>query len=1857
MRLLQSSFLCLVSATLLCAAAIAQQTAPTARIVSPIDEKQLVTIKGATHPLANRANDRGAAPDDMRLDRIHLVLKRSDSQEATLRSLITQMHTPGNAAYHKWLTPDAFGKQFGPADEDIATVKTWLASHGFSVTKVNPGKQTLEFSGNVAQFRSAFHAQVHQYEVNGQKHYANAADPQIPAALSPVVGGFVSLNNFQAKSYAKYLGKAQYDPKTGKAAPEWTVGNSSEGYQYILAPQDFAVQYDLNPLYTAGTNGTGQTIAIINESNINIAAVDNFRTLFGLPANPPQVIIDGNDPGVDGVNNPDGPNFASVEAYLDVEWSGAVAPNATIDLVIGGDTALESGLILAAEHTVYNNVAPVVSLSFGECESNVGSENQFLNELWEQAAAQGMTVMVSSGDSGSAGCDNDDVQEYAVDGLGVNGFGSTPYNVSVGGTDFYYSDFSQGLTSLESQIATYWGSTASNNTPVVSIKGVIPEQPWNDSQYAPTFVTLEQGASPSSTSIAAGSGGASTLYTKPAWQAATGVPSDGQRDLPDVSLFASNGANLTYYPICAVDGDCLPVSASGSVQFSGVGGTSASSPAFAGMMALVNQKYGPQGQANFVLYPLASQFPAAFHDVANGTNSVPCQAGTNNCIAVTNPVSITDPNSGLVITEGQIGTGTTPDYNATAGYDLASGLGTIDANQLVTNWGSVKFASTVTTLSTSSNNFTHGTSVTISGTVTGPSGVPTGNVALMTGSSEPGEQGQPVTTTTLVGIDDETSIGPFPLTAGAFSATTATLPGGTYNIWGQYGGDSKNAESTSSPVSITVSPENSAINFQAYAGSGGTFSPGLSNLVLTYGNPMQLSAIVAPSSANCTGNISNCQGFTKPTGTVAFSDNGTPINTAVINAEGDAEYNAPFAIGAHSVTASYAGDNSYKPSTAAAIAFTVGKDTPVIYFGAPNETNSTQALQVIGGSGQPTPLTIAVENGTQLNNPGHQTPVAAPTGSLSVTGFPSGVPTSATLTAGLDPGTGAVAGFAVINVPGSTPLGAYTVSTSYPGDSNYAAVTAQPIIVQVVSTGETPTTTTATLSGSISPTTSILITGSVTGSGTKAPTGVLGLYSSGYYLTEIAITPGTSDVSTFSLVLNSQSLSQGANFVTLQYFGDTTYAPSAYVVSNPISNPQSDFTLTASSTVVPVTPGSSVSTTINLGSVNGLTGAVSLTCSAATGVTCTIPASETLAAGGSAAAALSISAAASTAAGNYNVLVTATDSTGKHIHTLGIRADIPSIAPAFSLSNGGSITESLGATTGNTSTISVSSSNGFTGTINLTCAVTAAPTGATTPITCSIPATISVTGPAPITTTLTAQSTTSTTQGAYAITVTGKDAATGKITSTTVIPVTVAGLPATVAIVPSATTLTTGTTLQVKVTVTGTSATPTGTVNLWGLEGSTVGNGYTVGGTLSNGSYTFTVAPGLLYAGTDTLTVTYSGDTTYSPETATTIVTVNKIAPSITVVPSVASVYTYQGFTVSGVVSGSAITPTGTVYVNEVEYNSPKVAINADGSYSITVPANTLPVGNNTINVFYSGDTTYAGALGYAQIVIVQGAPLTPTVTVSPASTTVDSAASLTVTGTVVGSAATPTGSVTLSTGNYNSTTTALTGGNYSITIPANSLTVGTEKLTVTYSGDSNYATAAGSASVTVIQSAFSVAASAPASVSPGASTTSTITVSSTTGYDGAVTLGCTLTTSPTGATDVPTCSAGTGAINLTSAAPSGTATVTVSTTASTTSMVSPNLPGTGRGLAGAAGGALLALLVFFGVPARRRSWRSMLSMLALLAILGGMAACGGGGSGGGGGGTTIPGTTAGTYTFTVTATGVPAQATANTTTFTVTVN
>ena len=1477
-------------------AAPAQNSIPVApRIVDPIDESKLVTIKGTVHPLANARNDRGVAPESMQLERMHLVLTRSSSQESSLKQLISDMHTPGTASYHKWLTPDQFGKQFGPSDQDIATVQTWLTQHGFNVIKVNPGKQTIEFSGNVSQLRNAFHTQVHKYEVDGQIHYGNVKDPQIPAALAPVVGGFVSLNDFQVKSHAKYLGKASYNPKTDKATPEWTVGSSSAGFSFVLSPADYAVQYDLNPLYSAGTKGAGQSIAIVNESNINIYLVNQFRSLFGLPVNPPQVIIDGNDPGVDGINNPDGENGAAVEAYLDVEWAGAVAPGATVNLVIGADTALESGLFLAAERAVYSNIAPIISLSFGNCEANLGSTNTFLNNLWEQAAAQGITVLVSTGDNGSAGCDNDNSQYYAIDGQAVSGFASTPYNVAVGGTDFYYSDFTSGLSALETQIGTYWSLTPSNSTPAVSIKGVIPEQPWNDSQYGLTLGTLEQGSSPTTTSIGAGSGGASAIYTtKPAWQAGTGVPADGVRDIPDLSLFASNGANASYYPICAVDDDCQSVSSGSTVQISGVGGTSASTPSFAGIMALVNQLYGRQGQADFVLYPLAAQFPAAFHDVKNGTNTVPCAIGSTDCIAVSNPLTITDPNLGTAV-EGEIGTGTTPEYNATAGYDLASGLGTVDANVLVSDWNKVTFATTTVTLTPSKTSFAHGTPITVSGSVTTSTGTPTGDVALMTNSTEPVQQGQGLPTL----LNGGSSV--FTLSGGSYSGSVSTLPGGTYSIWGQYSGESAGTTllgaSNSTPVQITVTPENSTLNFSVYSGSSLT-TPGTS---VDYGTQLNLHAQPAPSVGGSP--------FTLPTGTVTFTDGSTAINTAVVNAEGNAEYNAPFAVGTHSVTASYSGDQSYNKSTSASpIAFTVVKDTPQILFDASLVDSNTGSA--VNGPGQPTVLTVQIENTAQYTT-GNPVSVAAPTGTVTLSSSLSGFSGTATLSQGVDSSTNAKDAIATFIVPAGTVSGTYSVTTTYNGDGNYAATSTTASIPIETTSGDGGLTATvaATASGSISPSTKVVITGTVTGqSGKAAPTGAVYVYSSGSYPTGVGLVAGgTGQPSTFTIVLNSQTLFQGTNAITIQYLGDTNYNPAAYVLNTAIANPLSDFTLVPQTTIAAAAaPGDAVTVPINIASVNGFAGAVAITTATNAAIGVQVPASVTLTANGSQTFNLVLTSAAALGSGTFNVLLTGTDPTGKYVHTLGLQLVVGgnvAPSPGFDLSaSPTSLSLTAGATNGNTSTITVAPLNGFTAAVGLTCAV-AGPSGATSPATCSL-ASSSVAGGAG-TDVLTVVTTSTTTAGAYAVTVTG---IAGSITQTTVVTATVTAVgspsftlsasPATLSLAPGATSSNTST-----ITV----APVNGFTGAVGLTCSVSGpTGATSPATCGLASASVSGSPW-----TDVLTVTTTSSTTAGAYA----VTVTGISGSITQTAAVTATVTAAGsanFTLSASPSTLSLSPGAT---------------------------------------------------------------------------------------------------------------------------------------------------------------------------------------------------------------------------------------------------------------------------------------------------------------------------------------------------------
>ena len=677
------------------------QTPVVSRITRPIDENVRVALKGNVHPLAQAAFDRGKVPDSFPTSRMVLVLKRSPESEAALQQFLQEANTAGSPVFHRWLKPQQFGDLYGVSDSDIATISGWLQGHGFSIDKVNRARTMIEFSGAAGEVRSAFHTEIHAYRVNGEVHHANAADPQIPAELAPVIAGITPINDFRPKSYLSTPGKATYDSNSKKFVPDWTFPSGQDLLE--MSPGDFALQYDLGPLYAAGITGSGVTIGIIGASNVDPSVVATYRSFFGLPANPLKVVVDGTDPGENG---------AAIESYLDVERSGAVAPGATIDLYTAADTSVQSGLYLAALRAVDDDQATILSTSYGSCETDLGAAgNQFWNALWEQAAAQGQTSFVAAGDGGPAGCDDFNQPQPAQYGSAVNGFSSTPWNISVGGTDFYYSSYNQATTAQQSQLQTYW-DTVPTWFPTTSLLQPVPEQAWN----VPFGMNLANSGIYDSgqPSIVAGSGGPSSCvtgteasngaysscsggYPKPSWQAGTGVPSDGVRDLPDVSLFAAAGQNDTFYPFCAGSYEC--VLSNGDLTIGLAAGTSASSPAMAGIMALIEQKYGAQGQADYILYPLAAQHPSAIHAIATGSKIVPCKQGSPDCTLST----ATDN------TEGDYTFG----YHASQGFDMATGLGSVDASLLFNNWNSVSFKSTSTSLSLSQTSFPHGTPITV----------------------------------------------------------------------------------------------------------------------------------------------------------------------------------------------------------------------------------------------------------------------------------------------------------------------------------------------------------------------------------------------------------------------------------------------------------------------------------------------------------------------------------------------------------------------------------------------------------------------------------------------------------------------------------------------------------------------------------------------------------------------------------------------------------------------------------------------------------------------------------------------------------------------------------------------------------------------------------------------------------------------------------------------------------------------------------------------------------------------------------------------------------------------------------------
>jgi hypothetical protein len=1163
-------------------------------VTQKIDESQAVILSGSVHPLAQARYDQGPVADSFAANRMLLLLNRPPDREAALQQFLSDVHRPGSASFHQWLTPEAFGQRFGPADSDLQVVQAWLTSKGLAVARVTKSKQYIEFSGTAAQIRGAFRAEIHQFNVAGETHYANARELSIPAALAPLVRGVSPLNNFPAKPYVQVDGTAHYSPTTKKATPDWTAPNNfgtSNPNLYLVAPEDFATQYDLGPLYQAGVNGAGQTIGIINESNIDLSLVNMYQQLFGLVNNPTQVVIDGDDPGtLEGVN---------VEAYLDVELSGAVAPKATVNLYIADGSALQDPLQLAALRAVEDNQASVLSVSFGNCEATLGvAGNQFWNGLWEQAAAQGQTVFVAAGDSGPV-CD-----VFLVNA--VSGIASTPWNVAVGGTDFYYSDFTSGGASA----TTLWNAT--NDANLGSLKAPLPEQVWNDGFG---LDVISDGLARNE--IGAGGGGASGCssvvpgtnncvgYAKPSWQTGPGVLADGVRDLPDVSLFASNGANLSAYAICAFAGECAVGTAEGADVLV-VGGTSASSPAMAGIMALVNQKYGRQGQANFTLYALAQQNPAAFHDVTLGSNMVPCQQGSPDCTLFANQIYETTV------------------YSAGPNYDMASGLGSVDANVLVNGWNSLKFLPSTTTLQLSSTSITHGTAITATTTVAGTpgSGTPTGAVGILTTSALPSSQGQAF----------------IPLSGGTGSSSINYFPGGFYDVTANYQGDGVFGSSKSAPVALTVKPENSNITFTMLSGQTPVIAGGsvLYNAPFTLNTqPIGVSAPAGQSNGNATG--------------MATFTVDSISQMVALNAAGTASWAPPaLAPGTHTASAAYSGDASFNASTSGSpITFSVTKGIAFINdnINAPRSPTTPGYFISAGGN-----LTIAIvvgpSNGAFESGQSAPLNTAAPTGTMTACLGPAPEVGSLCFNPSYSQTVALVSPSGINSQNASATVtftnlaaGSYFPSYSYSGDANWqsSGLFDLTTINVITPAALAASTTTLTITpATISAGQSAAFTTTVTGAGNSGmtPTGEIDYYNNGIFLTYLLLgTSSAGTTRTFSFSLNPTAFwTNGSNQITAVYYGDSNYLSSTSNVANvSVTQNGGDFTLSPQVPQITVQAGNSGTIGLNLASLSNFNGVVTLTCApSSSNISCGVnPSAPTL--NGAMTVALKINASAAAA--------------------------------------------------------------------------------------------------------------------------------------------------------------------------------------------------------------------------------------------------------------------------------------------------------------------------------------------------------------------------------------------------------------------------------------------------------------------------------------------------------------------------------------------------------------------------------------------------------------------------------------------------
>jgi trimeric autotransporter adhesin len=915
-----------------CAVAVgaAAAQAPAARITQNVDDSSRVTLKNGVSSMLRSASDHGAVEGSTAITNMRLVLSRTDEQTAALDTYLAELQQKSSPNYHKWLTPAQFGERFGAASSDIDAITSWLETQGFTNISVDSGRTSIAFSGTAATVAQAFRTSIHSFTINGRQFTSNITNPSIPAALAAVVTGVAHLNSTGPRPFSHQGIMGQLNPETSRLEPintdaaragtlhsDLTTG-SSGSYSLYLVPGDAATIYStpnsFNANFSTGTSytGTGVTIGIIGDALVSTTPIANYRSLFlGDTTTVPTII--GTTTSTSDAD----------EAYLDLEVSGGLAPGANLRFYTGSDGSLATQITTALS----DNLVDILSVSFGLCEQDMTTaDNATYSGYWQQAAAQGIPVTVSTGDSGSAGCDSTSTSggantTAATGGLGVNGLASSPNNIAVGGTDFQLT---------QNNFGTYASTTNSATAHYRTALKYIPEMVWNDSTQINTTISANipwTATTSIKANIVAGSGGASSCsvnttstttgtctsgHAKPSWQRGTGVPSDSVRDIPDVSLMAGVDYNSAWL-VCTNDtsqGITANCASSGSsFYFYGFGGTSAAAPAFAGILALTQQAQGGGrlGQAAANLYNLYNNGAAAvFHDTIVGNNSVPCTSGTTNCVKNT---------AGNYFESG---------YDTTTGYDLASGLGSVDATAMISNWASGMGSATATVTATpaaTSIDVTQALSVSVA--VTGGSGTPTGSVSITSGSY----------TSSAANLDGGIATVIIPSNSLAVGADTLTV---------NYTGDGVYS-AASITTAVTVTGPGLTTTSTALATSATT---------TTYGTSVTLTATVTPAAA---------------TGTVYFYD-GNPLTSSKLLlgsgtlSSGTATYaTSTLGVGAHTITASYSGDTAYAGSTSTAVTVTVSN--PVVSAGSFTLT-ATNITASQGSSGSSTVTVTPVNSYT-----------------------------------------------------------------------------------------------------------------------------------------------------------------------------------------------------------------------------------------------------------------------------------------------------------------------------------------------------------------------------------------------------------------------------------------------------------------------------------------------------------------------------------------------------------------------------------------------------------------------------------------------------------------------------------------------------------------------------------------------------------------------------------------------------------------------------------------------------------------------------------------------------------------------------